>query len=124
MGTNQPAGAGEQRPGWKKYLFLHLCVFWYTGTTILSKVASDLPFLSLPYLLCYGGIVAVLGIYAILWQQAIKGFKPFVAYSNKSVNLIWTLIVSALLFGEEITWQNLAGSALIIFGVCMVVQND
>lgn len=120
----QNTGAGEQRPGWKKYLFLHLCIFWYTGTTILSKVASDLEFLSLPYLLCYGGIVAVLGIYAILWQQAIKGFKPSVAYSNKSVNLIWTLIVSALLFGEQITWNNLAGAALIILGVCLVVQDD
>lgn len=120
----QSTGAGAQRPGWKKYLFLHLCIFWYTGTTILSKVASDLDFLSLPYLLCYGGIVAVLGIYAILWQQAIKGFKPSVAYSNKSVNLIWTLIVSALLFGEQITWNNLAGAALIILGVCLVVQDD
>lgn len=116
--------AGEQRPGWKKYLFLHLCIIWYTGTTILSKVASDLDFLSLPYLLCYGGIVAVLGIYAIIWQQAIKGFKPSVAYSNKSVHLIWTLFVSALFFQEQITWNNLAGAALIILGVCLVVQDD
>lgn len=118
------SGAGQQKPGWKKYLFLHLCIFWYTATTILSKIASDLEFLSLPYILCYGSIVVVLGIYAILWQQAIKGFKPSVAYSNKSVHLIWTLLVSALLFHEQITWNNLVGAALIIFGVCVVVQDD
>lgn len=120
----QESCAGQQKPGWKNYLLLHLCIFWYTGTTILSKVASGLEFLSLPYILCYGGIIAVLGIYAILWQQAIKGFKPSVAYSNKSVNLIWTLVVSALLFHEQITWNNLAGAALIILGVCLVVHDD
>lgn len=120
----QQRGTGRPHPGVKQYFFLHLCIFWYTGTTILSKVASGLEFLSLPYLLCYGAIIVVLGVYAILWQQAIKGFHPSVAYSNKSVNLIWTLIVSALLFGEQITWNNLAGAALIILGVCLVVQND
>lgn len=115
---------GRQRPGWKKYLLLHLCIFWYTGTTILSKVASQMEFLSLPYIVCYCAIVFVLGVYAILWQQAIKGFQPSVAYSNKSVNLIWTLVVSALLFQEQITWNNVAGAALIILGVCLVVQDD
>ena len=120
----QQPSAGQQKPGWKKYLFLHLCIFWYTGTSILSEVASNLDFLSIPYILCYCGIVLVLGIYAILWQQAIKGFKPSVAYSNKSVNLIWTLVVSALLFREQITWNNLAGAALIILGVCLVVPDD
>lgn len=120
----QTRGTGQDRPGFKQYFFLHLCIFWYTGTTILSKVASDMEFLSLPYLLCYGGIIVVLGLYAIFWQQAIKGFKPSVAYSNKSVNLIWTLVVSALLFHEQITWNNLAGAAVIILGVCLVVQDD
>lgn len=108
----------------KNYLFLHFTILIYTATTILSKIASGFNFLSLPYILCMGGIVLSLGVYAILWQQAIKPFEPSVAYSNKSVTTIWVLLFSVLIFGEGITLFNVLGAVMIIAGVVLVVQKD
>ncbi len=108
----------------KKYVFLHACILLFTFTTILSKYASVYDFLSLEYIGIYALMVINLGVYAILWQQAIKPFKASVAYSNKSVTTIWTLIFSAILFGEGITIFNIIGAALIIFGIVLVTMKN
>lgn len=108
----------------KKYFFLHVCILLYSVTSLLSKYASKFEFLSGQYILFLTLMVAVLGVYAILWQQAIKGFSPSVAYSNKSVTTIWVLLFSALIFGEGITLGNVIGTALIITGVILVAQGD
>lgn len=108
----------------KDYIFLHICILWYTMTSILSKVASRYPFLSFKYILCFVGIFLTLGSYAILWQQVIKRFKPSVGYSNKSVSLIWTMIFSAIIFNERITLYNVIGAVIIITGVILVAQDE
>lgn len=108
----------------KDYFFLHVTILIYTATTILSKFTSNYDFLSWQYILCMVGIAFSLGLYAILWQQAIKPFEPSVAYSNKSVTTIWVLIFSVLIFGEGITIYNVIGAIMIIAGVILVVQKD
>jgi drug/metabolite transporter (DMT)-like permease len=108
----------------KDILFLHGTILVYTGTTVLAKVASGHPFLSAGYVLAFVGMFAVLGLYALLWQQVIKRFSPSVAYSNKSVTTIWALVFSAALFGEGITLNNIAGALLIIAGVVLVAQDE
>lgn len=107
-----------------KYIFLHICVLLFTATTILSKYASTYEFLSLNYIIIFALMICNLGVYAILWQQAIKPFKASVAYSNKSVTTIWTLIFSAILFSERITIHNIIGALMIIFGVVLVALED
>lgn len=107
-----------------KYVFLHFSILIYTGTSVLSKYASKFDFLSWQYIGCFLGMFCCLGIYALLWQQAIKGFEPTVAYSNKSVTTIWVLIFSVLFFNEGITVQNIIGSILIILGVVLVSNKD
>ncbi len=106
------------------YIYLHLCILLYTATTILSKYASTYEFLSLNYIIIFALMIVNLGVYAILWQQAIKPFKASVAYSNKSVTTIWTLIFSALIFNERITIHNIIGTAMIIFGVVLVALEN
>ena len=104
----------------KNIIFLHICIFIYTWTTITAKITSRFAFLSWEYILGYVVMVFILGVYAILWQQAIKPFSAAVSYSNKSFTTIWTLLFSALLFGERITLNNIIGTFLIILGVFMV----
>ena len=108
----------------KDFLLLHLCILWYTATSLLSKEASRFQFLSMQYILCYALIIVVLGIYAIFWQQVIKPFEPSTAYSNKSISLIWTMLFSSLIFQERITVCNAIGAVFIIAGVIMVAQNE
>ena len=108
----------------KDYVFLHLSIALYSITSVLAKAAANYTFLSVPYILIFGGMIFVLGIYALLWQQAIRPFKPSVAYSNKSVTTIWILIASALIYREGISIRNLIGTILIILGVVMVSSKD
>ena len=63
----------------KDYAFLHISILIYSVTIVLSKLAAGYSFLSLGYIICYGDMVAVLGIYEILWQQVIKRFETSVA---------------------------------------------
>lgn len=107
----------------KNIVFLHICIFIYSLTTLTAKITSAYEFLSFKYIAGYAVMVFILGVYAIVWQQAIKPFSAAVSYSNKSVTTIWTLLFSAIFFGERITWNNILGTALIIFGVIMVARD-
>ncbi len=78
--------------------------------------------LSLPYLLWVAGAVGVMGLYAILWQQVIKRMPISTAYMFKGTSLIFVLMISALLFGEVITVNNLIGSVIIIGGIVLFAK--
>lgn len=108
----------------KNYILLHLCIWLYTGSSICSKLASQYPFMSVQYIVFTGLIFVVLGVYAIFWQQIIKRFSPSVAYSNKSVTIIWTLLYSVVFFGEGLTIYNVIGAAVLIIGVILVAGDE
>ncbi len=50
----------------RNILFLCFAVAVYSASGLFTKLASRYDFLSFPYLLCLGGVVLVLGTYAIL----------------------------------------------------------
>ena len=104
------------------YLFLLGVNLIYACTSIFTKLASEQPFLSMPYLLWICGAVCVMGLYAILWQQIIKRMELSVAYMFKGTSLIFVLLLSALIFGEAITPQNIVGAAFIIVGIVMFAR--
>lgn len=108
----------------KDYFILHVSIFIYSLSAIFSKLASECNFLSFEYILFLGLQVLVLGVFAILWQQAIKPFKASVAYSNKSITMLWTLLFSTCFFGETITFFNIIGAMLIVVGVILVVNSN
>ena len=89
----------------------------YACTSIFTKSASRQDMFSLPFLLWMLGAVAVLGIYALLWQQIISRMDLSKAYMFKGLSLIFVLAISTLLFGESISVNNVLGSALIVFGI-------
>lgn len=65
-----------------------------------------------------------LGIYAIIWQQALKRFPLTIAISNKGVTVLFSLIWSVLIFREGITLMNIIGAGLVIAGVVVVSSDD
>ncbi|MCM1299439.1 MAG: triose-phosphate transporter family protein [Firmicutes bacterium] len=105
----------------KHFLILNLILLFYSLGGILSKTAAGKPFLSLEFILLYGGMLFILGVYAILWQQIIKHIPLNVAYANKAVCLIWGMIWGAVIFKEQITLSNLIGAAVVIAGVLLMV---
>ena len=105
---------------WVLLLVLHAAVCLYTVSGIAAKLASGYPFLSWGFILCYGGEVLVLGLYAVVWQQIIKRMDISVAYANRSVAIFWSMLWAFLLFDEQITVQNLIGAGLIFIGTWVV----
>ena len=101
-------------------LLLQGAVILYTCTDIAAKFASNYEFLSAPFILCYGAEIALLGIYALLWQQIIKRIDISVAYANRASAIFWSTVWAALIFKEHISLQNIAGIALIFLGIWMV----
>ena len=98
------------------YLLLHLALLVYACTSIFSKQAAGCPFLSLPFILFYGGMIAVLGVYAVLWQQVLRQMPVTVAYASKAVTVVWGMLIGSLLFQEKIQGRQLLGAAIVIAG--------
>ena len=98
-------------------IVLHVILAIYSISGVLSKMASRTNFLSLDFCLYYSGILLLLGIYAVVWQQIIKELPLTVAFANKAVTVIWGIIWGFMLFDENVTPGQLMGVFLIIIGI-------
>ena len=107
----------------KDILLLQFVFLIYSMNSIVAKFASTEEF-GLKFILLYGLEVAILGIYAILWQQVIKKFELSVAYANKAVTLIWAMLWGSVLFKEQITVSKVAGILLVITGIVILNSKD
>ena len=106
------------------FLALHLLLLFYSLSSVLSKLAAAEPFLSLRFCLYYGGMFLILVVYALGWQQILKRLPLTVAFANKAVTLVWSMIFGALLFKEQIHLNQLIGCALAVAGVILFVQPE
>lgn len=102
------------------FFILQISILIYTFAGIAGKIASAEQGLTLRLILFYSVEVIILGIYAVLWQQVIARLDLSIAYANKGVALIWSLIWAKALFGEDIKLQNLIGVIIVIIGICLV----
>ena len=91
---------------------------------ICSKMAARQPAFSLPFFLWYGGTLAIMFVYALVWQQVLKRMPLTVAYANRPVSLIWGMLWGSLIFQERITWNMILGAGVIFAGICLVVTAD
>lgn len=107
----------------KSFVLLHIILFLYSLCSVFSKLASEQTFMSFYFILFYGLVLAVLGIYAVLWQQVLKKMPLTTAFSNKAVVIVWGMMWGALLFAEQITWYMIVGSIIIFAGVVLVVSD-
>ena len=96
----------------------------YSLSGAFSKQASGVPFLSIRFCVYYGAIIALLGIYAIGWQQIIKRLPLTLAFANKAVTTVWGLIWGLVFFHEQVTAGKLMGIALIVIGVVVLSTAD
>ena len=103
----------------KTFLFLHLLLMVYSANAILSKLASSQRFLSWPFLLLYAGVVALLGVYALGWQQVLKRIPLSVAYANKAVTVVWGCVWGVLIFHEQLSLGKAAGGLLVLAGIAL-----
>ncbi len=112
-----------KKVSFKMILVLQLVVMIYTLSSVMAKLASGYDALSLPFLFFYGVEILILGIYAIAWQQIIKRCELSVAYANRSMAILWSLIWTVVFFHEVLTVKNIIG-VLIVFAGTMIVNSD
>lgn len=96
----------------------------YSLSGVFSKLASGVPFLSIRFCVYYGAIIALLGFYAIGWQQIIKRLPLTLAFANKAVTTVWGLIWGLVFFHEQVTVGKLMGIALVVIGVVVFSTAD
>ena len=83
----------------KTYVLLHVLMLIFSLSPVCSKLAGQQPFLSFKFVLFYGLVILLLGIYALLWQQIIKRMPLTTAYANKAVTGAW--------FGERYFFRKI-----------------
>lgn len=108
----------------KNYILLQILLVILSAGDVLSKKAGQFDFLSLPFCLCYGGVIMILAVYAIGWQQIIKTMPLSVAYANRAVTVAWGMIWGFLIYSEKITAGKIIGSLIVISGVILYAFSD
>ena len=95
----------------------------YACVSIFTKYASQQEFMSWNYMFCLIGAVGVMGLYAVLWQQILKRIELSLAYMFKGTGLIFVMLLAHVLFGEQITWNNVVGAIIIISGIVLFANS-
>ena len=105
---------------WKDVCILQGIVMIFSLTSVTAKFASGQAAFTRGFFLFYGLEVVILGVYALLWQQAIKRIDISVAYANKAMVLLWGLLWSVIIFHDSVTPKKIAGVLFVIAGVCVL----
>lgn len=99
---------------------LQLVVIIYTISSVMSKIAAGYRQDIVKFILFFALEFLILGLYAILWQQLIKKFDLSVAYANRSMALLWSMLwafffLSRYYHGKEYYWGNICSDRNIYY---------
>ena len=100
-------------------LALHAMLALYSLSSVCAKLAAGFDFMSVGFVGCYAGMIALLGIYAIGWQQVIKRLPLTFAYANKAVTVAWGIVWGMLLYNERVSPLKLLGALIVLAGVVL-----
>ena len=110
------------------FIILQLMNILYSLNSVLVKFVSmkweNIGLFALPTLLLLLAAIAILGIYAILWQKILTKVDLTVAYMCKGMIIFWGMLWAFLFFKEQITLFNLLGTGLIFSGTYLVTMNE
>lgn len=108
----------------KSIAALHCLLVLYSCSGILSKLAAGYPIMSLEFCVCYAGIIGLLGIYAICWQQIIKRIPLTTAYANRAVSVVWGMVWGVVVFAERLSLMQVVGGVVVLVGVVFFAYAD
>lgn len=104
----------------KDIILLQAVIVIYTMSQVMAKFTALQEIFSFRFFLFYGIEFLILGIYAVFWQQLIKKFDLSVAYANRAMALLWSMLWSVLIFHEGITIKKVLGVLLVILGTFII----
>lgn len=118
--------SNRQKSSKGTFLLLHISLLFSSLSGVCSKMAGRYTdnIFSKEFIFWFGLVFLIMFVYALVWQQVLKKFPLTVAYANRPVTLIWGILWGALIFDEKITWNMLAGAAVIFVGIWLVTGED
>ena len=108
----------------KYRILLHLLLILYALSSVAGKLAAQEPVPSARFILFYGAMIALLGVYAIGWQQVIKHMDLTSAYAAKAATVIWGFVFGVLLFQETVSVGKILGLLLVTAGIVLFAKED
>lgn len=105
------------------YIFLLLVNIFYASISIALKYTAIQKPLSKTYFLGYFFVIALLGIYAIIWQQILKRIQLSVAYMFKGTSIVFIMLFMSLIYNEPIYANNIIGILFIVFGIALFAKS-
>ena len=118
----------EQTSGLNKralaLIALHILLLVYSFTSFFSKNAAQQEFFSPAFIAFYAGMIVVLGIYAVGWQQVIKHLPLTFAFANKAVTVAWGMLWGVVFFHEVVTPLMIVGAVVVMAGVALFSYAD
>lgn len=106
------------------YILLHVIFLLYSVSGICSKIAAGEVFFSFKFFVFFAMAIAVMGVYAILWQKILKVLPLTNAYASKAVTIIWAMVWGYFIFHENITLPKIIGGVLVVAGVVLYSLSD
>ncbi len=103
----------------KTLLFLHVLLLIYSFSGVFSKSAAQFAFPSVPFIALYGGMLLILFVYALGWQQIIKRLPLTLAFANKAITVIWGIVWGVLFFGEQVNAGMIFGAVVVMVGIAL-----
>ncbi|MBD5451611.1 MAG: transporter [Lachnospiraceae bacterium] len=104
----------------KNIILLQGVVMVYTFSGIMSKKASQNGNDPVKFLTFFALEFVVLAIYGLLWQQVIKHFELSVAYANRSMAILWSMLWAVVFFDDIITGKNIFGVLFVLLGTIII----
>ncbi len=101
-------------------LLLQGAVVVYSLSTVAANLASKQAFLSVKYIGFFALEFFILAAYAVMWQQIIKKFPLSVAYANKPLTLMWSMLWNFIIFHQGITPWKVVGVLLVVIGITVM----
>lgn len=110
----------KRKVTFKNIMLLQGIIMIYTISSVMAKFASLNKDVLIKVLFFLGLEFLILVVYAVLWQQMIKRLDLSVAYANRSMAILWSMIWAVIFFHDEITMRNILGVILVLIGTVIV----
>ena len=104
----------------KNIILLQGVMIIYTFASVMSKKASENGDNPVRFLIFFALEFVVLALYALLWQQMIKRFELSVAYANRSMAILWSMLCAVVFFDDIVTGKNILGVLLVLLGTIII----
>lgn len=104
----------------KNIFLLQAIIVIYTVSSVMAKLVSTSQGEPVKALMFLGLEFVLLAVYALFWQQMLKRFELSVAYANRSMAILWSVIWAVVFFHEKITLRNILGVLLVLVGTIIV----